>query len=204
MPTSRRPLTPKERIERSAYELFTRHGIGAVGVDTIVAHSNVGKMTLYRHYASKDELALAFLDRRWEKFSRAWQTAVEALRLPPRQALLAVFDVLDKWYRSRDYAGCPVVKVVLDSKHDDRVYAGAMRYFSSVRGFLRKLAADAGIRNPDAVALQWHILVWGSIIAARANERDAARHAKELAAAILAQQARPSRRRRGMSGRRRK
>ena len=196
MPASRRSLTPKERIDRSAYELFTRHGIGAVGVDTIVAHSNVGKMTLYRHYASKDELVLAFFERRWELFSRAWQSAVEALHLPPRQALLAVFDVLDKWYRSRDYAGCPVVKVVLESQHHARVHAGALRYFSSVRGFLRKLAAEAGLRNPDAVALQWHILVWGSIVAARANERDAARRAKELAAAILAKEVRPSRRRR--------
>jgi AcrR family transcriptional regulator len=197
MPNVRRALTPKERIDRSAYELFTRHGIAAVGVDTIVARSKVGKMTLYRHYASKDELALAFFDRRWETFSRGWQAAVEELRLPPRQALLAVFDVLDKWYRSRDYAGCPVVKAVLESRdHDRRVQAGALRYFSSVRSFLRKLAAQAGVRDPDAVALQWHILVWGSVIAARANERDAARHARELGAALLALQAQPRRARR--------
>jgi len=61
-----RPASARERIDRTAYELFSRHGIRAVGVDTICARSGVAKMTLYRHYPSKDELALAFLRRREE------------------------------------------------------------------------------------------------------------------------------------------
>jgi AcrR family transcriptional regulator len=195
-----RALTPKERIDRTAYALFTRHGIRAVGVDTIVARSGVGKMTLYRHYPSKDALALAFFARRFELFSRRWQSAVEGLRLPPRQALLAIFDVLEEWYLSAGYTGCPVVKAVLDSRSGDPVYAGAVRYFSSVRGFLRTLATQAGVRDPEAVALQWHILIWGSIIGARAKDRDAARRAKELAAAVLARESRPARRRRAATG----
>jgi AcrR family transcriptional regulator len=190
----RRALTPKEKIERTAYALFTRHGIRAVGVDTIVERSGVGKMTLYRHYPSKDALALAFFERRFEIFSRGWQSAVKALRLPPREALLAIFDVLEDWYHSPAYTGCPVVKAVLESRSDDPVYAGALRYFSSVRGFLRKLATQAEVRDPEALAAQWHILIWGSIIGARAKDRDAARRAKELAAAILAREARPARR----------
>jgi AcrR family transcriptional regulator len=193
MRSPRRALTPKERIDRAAYELFTRHGIRAVGVDTIVARSGVGKMTLYRHYPSKNGLALAFFDRRWEVFSRSWQSEVQALGLSPREALLAIFDVLDKWYRSSDYAGCPVVKAVLESRRsDDPVHTGALRYFSSVRGYLRKLAIEASVRDPDALAEQWHILIWGSIIGACAKDRDAAKRAKELAAAILAQEKRPA------------
>lgn len=192
----RRAVTPKEKIDRTAYALFTRHGIRAVGVDTIAARSGVGKMTLYRHYPSKDALALAFLDRRFELFSRNWQSAVEALRLPPREALLAIFDVLERWYRSPDYTGCPVVKAVLETRSGDPVHAGALRYFSSVRGFLQKLAAQAGVRDPDALAAQWHILIWGSIIGARAKDPQAARRAKQLAAALLAQERRPAKRRR--------
>jgi AcrR family transcriptional regulator len=186
--------TPKEKIERTAYALFTRHGIHAVGVDTIVARSGVGKMTLYRHYASKDALALEFFERRFALFSRRWQSAVEALELPPREALLAVFDILEQWYRSPDYTGCPVVKAVLDSRSGEPVHAGALRYFASVRGFLRKLAAQAGVRDPDALAAQWQLLIWGSIIGARAKDRDAARRAMQLAAALLASEARPARR----------
>ena len=200
----RRTLTPKERIDRTAYDLFTRHGIRAVGVDTIVARSGVGKMTLYRHYKSKNELALAFLERRWEVFSRGWQSAVEELGLPARQALLAIFDVLDRWYRSPGYAGCPVVKAILESSEShDQVYAGALRYFSLVRGYLRRLAADAGVRDPDAIAMQWHILVWGSIIGACTKDRDAAGRAKEMAAAVLAREQGPGRRRSPIRRRRR-
>ncbi len=191
-----RALTAKEKIDRAAYALFTRHGIRAVGVDTIVARCGVGKMTLYRHYPSKDALALAFFEWRFEHFSRGWQSAVEALGLPPRGALLAIFDVLEDWYQSPGYSGCPVVKAVLESRADDPVYAGALNYFSSVRGFLRKLATQARLRDPDAVAAQWHILIWGSIVGARAKDRDAARRAKELAAAILAREVAPARRRR--------
>lgn len=181
-------LTAKEKIDRTAYDLFTRHGIRAVGVDTIVARSGVAKMTLYRHYPSKNALALAFFERRWARFSRRWQSAVEALGLPPREALLAIFDVLDPWYRSPGYRGCPVVKAVLESPGDDPVYAGGLRYFDAVRGYLRSLAARAGVRDPDALAKQWHILIWGSIIGACAKDREAARRAKELAAALLAQE----------------
>ena len=187
-----RSLTAKEKIDRAAYALFTRHGVHAVGVDTIVARSGVGKMTLYRHYSSKDALALAFFERRFELFSRGWQSALEALALPPREALLAIFDVLEDWYHSPGYTGCPVVKAVLQSRADERVYAGALNYFSSVRSFLRKLAARAGLREPDAAAAQWHILIWGSIIGARAGDRDAARRAKEHAAAILSRERAPA------------
>jgi AcrR family transcriptional regulator len=195
----RRAPTPKEKIDRTAYQLFTRHGIRAVGVDAIVGRSGVGKMTLYRHYPSKDALALAYLERRFAEFSRGWQAAVEAKGLPPREALLAVFDVLEAWYRSPGYTGCPVVKAVLESRSGDPVHAGALRYFSSVRGFLRKLAAQAEVRDPDALAAQWHLLVWGSIIGARAQDPDAARRAKQLGAALLAREGRLSRRRRGKS-----
>jgi len=165
-------------------------------VDTIVARSGVAKMTLYRHYPSKDALALAFFERRFALFSRRWQAEVEALRLPPREALLAIFDVLERWYRSPGYTGCPVVKALLESRRHDPVHAGALRYFASVGAFLRELAARAAVRDPDALAAQWHILIWGSIVGARAKDRDAARRAKELGAAVLAREPWPARRRR--------
>ena len=54
----------RERILASAYELFARRGIRAVGVDEVIQHADVAKATLYRHFASKDELVLAFLQLR--------------------------------------------------------------------------------------------------------------------------------------------
>jgi len=65
-------------MDQTAYELFFRLGIRAVETDTVVAHSGVAKMTLYRHYASKDKLALPFPRRRDELWTRTWLQAVRA------------------------------------------------------------------------------------------------------------------------------
>src|SRR5882724_12146343 len=114
-----RPASARERIDRTAYELFSRHGIRAVGVDTISARSGVAKMTLYKHYPSKDTLALAFLRRREELWTRSWlqQEVARRARAPAGQ-LLAVFDAFDEWFRRPGYEGCPFIKAQLE--HSDQ------------------------------------------------------------------------------------
>jgi AcrR family transcriptional regulator len=183
-----RPASARERIDRTAYELFSRHGIRAVGVDTISARSGVAKMTLYKHYRSKEELALAFLRRREELWTRSWlQQEVERRARPPAERLLAVFDVFDKWFRRSDFEGCSFVKVLLehdDPEHPVRKAAGA--HIETVREFLRGLAADAGVHDADAFARQLQMVMMGSIVAAYAGDRDAARRAKEIGLLLLA------------------
>jgi len=183
-----RPASARERIDQTAYELFSRHGIRAVGVDTISARSGVAKMTLYRHYASKDDLALAFLRRREELWTRSWlQQEVERRVQAPAERLLAVFDVFEKWFRRRDFEGCSFIKVLLE--HDDPghpVRRAAEAHIETIRAFLRGLAADAGVRDVDAFARQLQIVMMGSIVAAHAGDRDAARRAKELGSLLLA------------------
>src|SRR5229473_981937 len=163
-----RPASARERIDQTVYELFSRHGIRAVGVDTISARSGVAKMTLYRHYPSKDDLALTFLRRREELWTRGWlQREVERRAQKPGERLLAVFDVFDKWFRRSDFEGCSFVKVLLE--HDDRghpVRKAAEAHIETVRAFLRRLAADAGVRDADVFARQMQMVMMGSIIAA--------------------------------------
>ncbi len=186
--TSSRPANARERIDQTAYELFSRHGIRAVGVDTISVRSGVAKMTLYKHYPSKQELALAFLRRREELWTRSWlQQEVERRARPPAERLLAVFDVFDKWFRRSDFEGCSFVKVLLehgDPGHPVRKAAGA--HIETVREFLRGLAADAGVHDADAFARQLQMVMTGSIVAAYAGDRDAAGRAKEIGLLLLA------------------
>jgi len=183
-----RPASARERIDQTTYELFSRHGIRAVGVDTISARSGVAKMTLYRHYPSKDDLALAFLRRREELWTRSWlQQEVERRARKPAERLLAVFDVFEKWFRRSDFEGCSFIKVLLE--HDDRghpVRKAAETHIETVRVFLRGLAADAGVRDADAFARQLQMVMMGSIVAAHAGDRDAARRAKEMGLLLLA------------------
>jgi AcrR family transcriptional regulator len=183
-----RLASARERIDRTTYELFSRHGIRAVGVDTISARSGVAKMTLYRHYPSKDDLALAFLRRREELWTRSWlQQEVERRARTPAAQLLAVFDVFEKWFRRRDFEGCSFIKVLLE--HGDRghpVRKAAEAHLETIRAFLRRLAADAGVRDADAFARQWQMVMMGSIVAAYAGDQDAARRAKEIGLLLLA------------------
>ena len=89
-PALRRLGSARERIDDTAYELFSRHGIRATGVDTLAARAGVAKMTLYKHYPSKEALALAFLRRREELWTRAWlHHEVERRARTPGAKLLA-------------------------------------------------------------------------------------------------------------------
>src|SRR3954468_18483850 len=91
--TAGRRQTARERILDTAYELFSRHGTRAVGVDRIIAECGIAEMTLYRNFPSKDALILAFLERRDELWTRAWlQAEAQRRGAPPAERLLAIFD----------------------------------------------------------------------------------------------------------------
>src|SRR5688500_18876879 len=105
----------RERILESAYELFSRRGIRGVGIDEIIEHAGVAKATLYRHFPSKDDLALAFLERREERWTRGW-VEEEARRraTSPAEQLLAIFDAFDGWFRRDDFEACSFINVLLE------------------------------------------------------------------------------------------
>ena len=69
------PESGRERVMRAAYELFSRQGTRTVGVDAVISEAGVAKMTLYRNFASKDDLILAFLERRETLWTMGWVRA---------------------------------------------------------------------------------------------------------------------------------
>jgi AcrR family transcriptional regulator len=180
----------RERILETAYELFSRHGTRAVGVDRIIAESGAAKMTLYRNFASKDDLILAFLERREERWTRAWlQGEVEARADTPAQRLLAIFDVFGEWFVREDFEGCSFINVMLEvADADHPVRAASVRHLASIRAYVANLAEHAGVpaEQADAFARQWHILMKGSIVAAGEGDHDAGTRARELGALLLA------------------
>ena len=171
-----------ERILSSAYTLFCRHGIRAVGVDTIIERSGVAKMTVYRHFGSKDDLVLAVLDRREQLWTRKWlEREVRRRAERPVDRLLAIFDVFDEWFHRRDFEGCLFVNALLeidDRKHP--IHIACREQLARIREFLIELAAEAGVADPDDFARQWHILMKGSIVSAGEGDLVAARRAQEL------------------------
>ena len=179
----------RERILEAAYELFSRQGIRAVGIDSIVESSGVARMTLYRHFASKDALVLAFLERREERWIKDWlQREVELRAVDPGDRLLAIFDVFDEWFQRADFEGCSFINVLLEIAQPGHVVHQASRdYLARIRAFVGQLASEAGVADPDAFARQWHILMKGSIVAAGEGDHLAARRAQEIGALLLRQ-----------------
>jgi AcrR family transcriptional regulator len=184
----------RERILETAYDLFSRNGTRAVGVDRIIAEAGAAKMTLYRNFDSKDALIVAFLAEREERWTRGWlQAEVERRAITPAGRLLAIFDVFGEWFALPDFEGCSFINVMLELT--DREQPGriaSVHHLSVIREFLAGLAAEAGVSDPEAFAHQWHILMKGSIVAAAEGDAQAAARAQEIGALLLEARVRPN------------
>jgi AcrR family transcriptional regulator len=178
----------RERIRRAAYDLFSRLGIRAVGVDTVIAQAGVAKMTLYRNFPSKDDLVLDFLDRREERWTEQWLIAEATARASqPGPRLLAVFDLLGEWFARPDFEGCPFLAALLEFRDQGHPTGwAAAGHLARIRAFLRDQAALAGAPDPDGLARSWHILMNGAIIAAHEGDVQAAARAREAGELLLA------------------
>jgi AcrR family transcriptional regulator len=182
--------TARERILTAAYDLFSRHGIRAVGINSVIEQSGVAKRTLYRNFASKDELVVEFLRLREQRWTKDWlQREVEHRAALPEERLVAIFDVFHEWFQRPDLEGCSFINVLLEV--DDRgsaVRHATVGHLAAIREFLETLAREAGISSPEDFARRWHILMKGSIVAAQEGDRDAARRAQEIGRVVLARE----------------
>jgi AcrR family transcriptional regulator len=177
---------PDERLLETAYELFCMRGVRDVGVDELVERAGVAKATLYRHFTSKDELILAFLQLREERWTIGWlETSVRERAATPEAQLLAVFDLFEEWFRELEYAGCPFVKILLEMGAGHPAGAACIEHLKTIQGFLARLAAEAGFRDPAELALSLQLLLIGSIIHAFAGFPRPAQRAKAMARAAM-------------------
>jgi AcrR family transcriptional regulator len=102
------PPGARERILLTAHELFYRDGIRATGIDRVIAESGVAKLTFYRHFPSKNELVLEFLEYR----HRRWMTwFLDALQRHGGDSK-ALVPVLGEWFGNGSYRGCAFINSV--------------------------------------------------------------------------------------------
>ncbi len=82
--TTERASEARERILQTADRLFYNEGIHAVGIQRIIAEASVTRVTLYRHFSSKDDLIAAYLDRQLRLRPRRRSTASSTRTLTTR------------------------------------------------------------------------------------------------------------------------
>lgn len=158
----------RDRILNTARELFYREGVRGVGVDTVVAQSGVAKTSLYRWFASKDQLIASVIEAeakaRWDGWDR---TAARSAHLPPRERLRAHLGAIVTYVNSPSYRGCPFMNVTSelpDPEHPARIIA--LGVTQELKRRLRWLVdAIEGVRDPERLTDQLLLLVEGTFSA---------------------------------------
>jgi AcrR family transcriptional regulator len=158
-----KPPRAADRIRRSARDLFYHQGIRAVGVDAIVAEAGVTKPSLYRTFASKDDLAAAYLRDYEVEFWRRFDAAVDQHPGDPRAQILAYFTGLAERTGLPGYRGCGLTNACVeypDPDHPARQVSVANK--QKVRERLADMARQMGARDPDALGDGLQLLLEGA------------------------------------------
>jgi AcrR family transcriptional regulator len=157
------PASARERILAEAFVLFYADGVRAVGVDLLIDKADVAKATFYRHFASKNDLVVAYVDRRRAAWLEWLTEAVETRAGRPEDRLLAVFDALADLFADPDYRGCAVNNAVVEAGRDaPGVRLAALAHQEEVARYVTGLATDAGLTAPAEVAERWVLLIDGA------------------------------------------
>jgi AcrR family transcriptional regulator len=176
----------RERILDTAFRLFYAHGVRGVGVDTIIASSGVAKATFYRHFPSKDDLAVAYLDRVDGRWRGQLQAAAAAAGPDPRARLVGMFNALLAICQQNDFHGCAFINTAAESAPGSSVHARSVEHKAAVRAWVRDIAEQAHARDPDALARALTLLLDGALAEGVLDgDPSAARAAKEAAAALV-------------------
>jgi AcrR family transcriptional regulator len=180
-------ISARERILTAAYQLFSRRGIRAVGTDEVIERAGVARATLYRHFATKNELVLAVLQRREELWTHGLMEEQSRRRgATPEEQLLAIFDVMHDWFHVRDgYEGCSFINVLLELGADHPVGRACIEHIDHVRDIVRRRAVAAGLCDAEEFASSWHILMKGAMVLAAVGDLEAALRAQKMARIII-------------------
>ena len=176
----------QERILETADRLFYGQGIRAVGVDTIAAEIGISKRTLYNHFASKDDLIVAYLSRRLKPAPPSER--------PPVEQILGSFERLERTIGAGGgtgiFRGCPFVNAVAELKEPahaaNRI---ALAFKEQRRKWFQALLVQLGVADPETLSMQLLLLIDGAIAAAIVRGDPKVATAARQAAVVLLQAA---------------
>lgn len=189
VPATSRPAArqgARERILDAAYDLFAHRGVRDVGINELIAASGVAKATFYRHFPSKDDVVLAFLQRREEVWTIGLVAAGAAQRASsPEGQLLAIFDVFADWFQRDDFEGCAFVKVLLEMGPQHPLGNACIACLDRIRAHLTSLAEEAGLEETEGFSRSLMILIKGCILSILEGDEMSAERAKRMTLRLI-------------------
>jgi AcrR family transcriptional regulator len=159
---------PRERILAAARELFYRRGIHAVGVDAIAEAAGTNKMTLYRHFDSKDVLVAACLSELTKEFDLAWDAIAAAHAGDPKGQLLAWLRHVCDFKVNEAERGCGLANAAVELPDKDHPARRVIReYKTELRERLIRLCRDAKLADPERLADEVFLICEGARVTAQ-------------------------------------
>jgi AcrR family transcriptional regulator len=166
-------IPPRERILAVAADLFYRHGIRAVGVDAIAEAAGTNKMTLYRHFASKDELVAEYLRHLAEKAGASWDRRAAQHPGDPCAQLRGWLGDVAAQLASGDQRGCALANAAVELPEKDHPARRVIEAFKTAqRQRIIDLCAAADLDQPEMLADELFLLLEGARVTAQSIGRD--------------------------------
>lgn len=182
--TKPRHSKARERVLDAAGRLFYEHGIQAVGVDWISRQADVGKMTLYRHFPSKDDLVAAYLERRDAWWRTYFAQALERTEGSPCDRVAGLFQRLEDWFETDGFFGCAFINADAE-RIDGPARALVTEHKAAMRALVRNQVAAYGVDDIESVTEQIFLLMEGAIVTARLTRSSAPARTAGAAALTL-------------------
>ena len=166
-------IPPRARILAAAGELFYRHGIRAVGVDSIAEAAGTNKMTLYRHFDSKDDLVAEYLREEASKADVYWAALASRHPGDPLAQFRAWFAAMAAHVADCNERGCALANAAVELPEKDHPARTVIEDFKRrQRDALVRLCADAGLTEPEMLADELHLLLEGARVTAQSMGAD--------------------------------
>lgn len=176
----------KQHLIDTAFRLFNEHGYHATGIDWILSESGVSKATLYKHFPSKEALILAVLNQRHQQLLSTLDDWLA--NAPADEGVVSVFDVLGKWFNSRDFYGCNFIRASGEySRRGDPIHQFASQHKCRVMQLLARHLEASSPPVSGELAEDLLLLMDGAIVAAHTRgDKQAATRAKNIARQLIA------------------
>ncbi len=182
------PRSARERILETADDLFYREGIHVVGIDTFIEKSGGAKMSLYRNFASKEELVAAYLEARGRRYWQWWDAVMaKNADQPPPAVVRDLFEAVAIRTRRPEFRGCAFVKAVAEFPEEgSRARVVALDHKKEMRRRLLKLCRATGALQPGVLSNQLLMLIEGAYSTTGIlGKRDAVKAAAKAAEALI-------------------
>ncbi|MDY0871612.1 TetR/AcrR family transcriptional regulator [Dongia rigui] len=156
-------LPPRARILKSAHDLFYGHGIRGVGVEAVAAAADTNKMTLYRHFSSKDELVAEYLRDVAAEIEASWEKIGRQHADDPKGHIIAWLKDMGRQMERPESRGCPITNAAIELP--DTTHPGRQVIEAHKRGMRRRFAENAkraGLKRAEMIGEQLLLLLDGA------------------------------------------